>query len=131
MVCYVRDIVIHLLPRLIKMRYMEQGVCRQVTGRFLASRKEGQTKAGRRDNLAGRDEVRRRVGSRTLHLSSDDRTQETLLYMSNCIPRADKSLNLTLAWFPNNSIEYHPREVCLKSMYGWHFSLLFGPNQTS
>jgi hypothetical protein len=58
MVCYVRDIAIHLLLRLIKMRYTEQGVCRQVTGRFLASRKEGQTKAGRRDNLAGRDEVR-------------------------------------------------------------------------
>jgi len=55
----------------------------------LASRKEEQTKAGRRDNLAGKDEVRRRVGWRTRHLSSDDRTQETLLYTSNCIPRAD------------------------------------------
>jgi hypothetical protein len=40
--CHVGDIVLVLLPRLIKMQYMEQSVCGQVTGRFLASRKEGQ-----------------------------------------------------------------------------------------
>jgi hypothetical protein len=100
------------------MQYMEQGVCRQVTGRFLASRKEGQAKGrgGRgesRDNSTLRDKVRRRVGWRTLHLSSDDRTQETLLYMSNCIPRAD-TLGLTLACFPNNSIEYQTRKILFK-----------------
>lgn len=115
--------------RLIKMQYTEQDVCGQVTGRFLASRKEGQTKAGRRDNLVWRDEVRRRVDWRTRHLSSDDRTQETLHYTSNCIPRADKSLRLTPAWYPNNSIEHLAREVSLKSVHGWHFSPVFGPNQ--
>lgn len=130
-VCYVSDIVIHLLLRLIKMLYTEQDVCRQVTGRFLASRKEGETKERRRNNMVGRDKVRRRVGWRTYHLSSDDRTQETLLYTSNCVPSADKSLSLTPAWYPNSSIEHHAREVSSKPAHGWHFSIVFGPNQAS
>jgi hypothetical protein len=48
---------------LIKMQYTEQDVCRQVTGRFLASRKEGQTKAGRRDNLGWKRRSEEESGS--------------------------------------------------------------------